>query len=192
MFAGRWFGREAELYAECARIVDVMEVFVRTLDQPLLPLGVRARIAEVLNELDGVADAEAAGLEAPLVRALGHIGALLPADGRDLPAAEQPTGPVLPDDRLLFFRGFRGSEVSITRSRDEAGAAVITLRCGPKEVSFDEPDLLPFAEHLHRFRNGFRADDATRWSNEGYAWERVSELLEALVEGRVLQRLPRQ
>ncbi|HEX8439351.1 hypothetical protein [Archangium sp.] len=59
---------------------------------------------------------------------------------------------------------------------------------GVKEVTLDEPDLLSFGEALLE-QDQFMAGSATAWSaGEPYPWERVKELLEALLAEDILSR----
>ncbi len=59
---------------------------------------------------------------------------------------------------------------------------------GVKEITLDEPDLLSFGETLLT-QDQFMAASATGWSSgEPYPWERVRELLEALLAEGILSR----
>lgn len=59
---------------------------------------------------------------------------------------------------------------------------------GDREIVFDEPELLPFADQLLA-RDSFRAEEAMTWSNaEPHSWEKIRELLTALLEHDVLKR----
>jgi hypothetical protein len=59
---------------------------------------------------------------------------------------------------------------------------------GTQEICFDEPELLPFGEHLLKVER-FRAEDAMAWSGDApYAWERVKGLFDALVAEGILKR----
>ena len=59
---------------------------------------------------------------------------------------------------------------------------------GPKEIIFDEPDLMTFGDKLLNV-DQFRADEAVAWSSEGpLEWERVRGLLEALLGEEILKR----
>ena len=66
----------------------------------------------------------------------------------------------------------------------ETGAAELNLYYGGKEISFDEPDLFAFGETLAR-QARFTAGDAMAWGN-GYAWPRVQDLLQQLIDEGVL------
>ena len=69
----------------------------------------------------------------------------------------------------------------------EDGQRVLTLFYNEKEVTFDDPALIPFGERLLK-ETRFVAEHTRAWSEDGYAWETVSELLEALVEEGILER----
>jgi hypothetical protein len=72
------------------------------------------------------------------------------------------------------------------RSRSPNGQPLLTLYHGGHEVTFDEPDLFPFAEGLAA-QDAFLAAEATTWG-DGYPWTRVQPLLEALLEAGVVTR----
>ena len=70
----------------------------------------------------------------------------------------------------------------------EDGQAVLHLFYGSVELIFDEPDVAPFGEKLIEVEQ-FRAEDTMRWSNaEPHSWEKVRELLQALLDQQVLIR----
>ncbi len=66
----------------------------------------------------------------------------------------------------------------------ETGAAELHLYYGDKEISFDEPDLFVFGETLAS-QARFTAGDAMAWG-DGYAWSRVQDLLQQLIDEGVL------
>ena len=66
----------------------------------------------------------------------------------------------------------------------ETGAAELHLYYGDKEISFDEPDLFVFGETLAS-QARFAAGDAMAWG-DGYAWSRVQDLLQQLIDEGVL------
>jgi hypothetical protein len=72
---------------------------------------------------------------------------------------------------------------------NEAGARELTLYCGVKEVSFDEPELFSWAEKLIE-QDSFLAGAATGWSGQPLEWPRVKELLVSLIDFGVLAREP--
>ncbi|HEX8825392.1 MAG TPA: hypothetical protein VF794_36095, partial [Archangium sp.] len=68
------------------------------------------------------------------------------------------------------------------------GTRELHLFFGVKEITIDEPDLLSFGETLLE-QDQFMAGSATTWSvGEPYPWERVKELLEALLAEEILSR----
>jgi len=69
---------------------------------------------------------------------------------------------------------------------NDAGARELRLYYGPKEISFDEPELLAFGETLAK-QSQFRAGAAAEWG-AGLDWSRVKALLEQLIAEGVLVR----
>ncbi len=68
------------------------------------------------------------------------------------------------------------------------GTRELRIFYGLKEITIDEPDLLSFGENLLK-QDEFMAGSATLWSEgEPYPWERVRELLEALLDEEILSR----
>jgi hypothetical protein len=68
------------------------------------------------------------------------------------------------------------------------GNRELHLFFGIKEITIDEPDLHSFGEALLQ-QDQFMAGNATTWSEgEPYPWERVRELLEALLAEEILSR----
>lgn len=88
-----------------------------------------------------------------------------------------------PDDRLSLPLHRR---MVVHYTRDDRGARELHLYYGDKEISFDDPALFAFGEHLGR-QAVFTAGEAVGWG-EGYHWEQVRALLEQLLEEGVLQR----
>lgn len=75
-----------------------------------------------------------------------------------------------------------------TRFKNEEGQDVLHLFYGEVEIIFDEPDLAPVGEKLLELER-FRADEARTWSNAApHEWEKIRELLQALIDQRVLKR----
>jgi hypothetical protein len=69
--------------------------------------------------------------------------------------------------------------------KNDAGQDALFLFYGDQEISFDEPELFAFGQTLAR-QSRFVAGDAASWGT-GYAWERVQELLEQLLEAGILE-----
>jgi hypothetical protein len=67
------------------------------------------------------------------------------------------------------------------------GAKELTLYCGLQEISFDEPELFPWAETLIQ-QDRFLAGSAAGWSATPLEWPRLKDLLESLIEAGVLAR----
>jgi hypothetical protein len=67
------------------------------------------------------------------------------------------------------------------------GEKELTLYCGLQEISFDEPELFPWAEKLIQ-QDSFQAGAATAWSARPLEWPRVKELLESLIDAGILAR----
>jgi hypothetical protein len=67
------------------------------------------------------------------------------------------------------------------------GAKELTLYCGLQEISFDEPELFPWAEKLIQ-QDSFLAGAAIGWSVTPLEWPRVKELLESLIDAGILAR----
>jgi hypothetical protein len=173
-------------------------VRLRSPASPYQPLRVDEAVADALVEFDGrptrdvvqAARARGVELDATLLRTLFERGLVAAPDGNDVPRSLQPDHPLRPEDALGFFRGFTDEDVSL-HARDEGDApAKLILRCGAKELEFDEPELFDFARNLVKHQNGFLAGDATRWGPAALPWPRVAELLTAMLEEDVLQRFP--
>ncbi len=75
------------------------------------------------------------------------------------------------------------------RLKGEGGQDVLHLFYGEVELIFDEPDIAPLGEKLLEVEQ-FRAEDAVAWSNaEPHSWEKIRELLQALLDRKVLIRV---
>jgi hypothetical protein len=69
------------------------------------------------------------------------------------------------------------------------GQIILHVFYGEKEIIFDEPDLLPFGDKLVETER-FRAEEAMAWSiGAPHDWEKVRELLEALLDQEILKRV---
>jgi hypothetical protein len=76
-----------------------------------------------------------------------------------------------------------------SRFKNEEGQEVLHLFYGEVELIFDEPDVAPVGEKLMQVEK-FRAEDAMAWSNaEPHAWEKIRDLLQALLDQNVLKRV---
>ncbi len=70
----------------------------------------------------------------------------------------------------------------------EGGNRELRIYFGLKEITFDEPEFIAFGESLIK-QDRFVAGSATGWSGgEPYPWERVKEMLEALLDEGVIER----
>lgn len=75
------------------------------------------------------------------------------------------------------------------RIKGEDGQEVLHVFYGETELIFDEPDIAPVGEKLIEV-DQFKAEDAMAWSNDApHSWEKIRELLESLLEVKVLGRL---
>ncbi|TMQ12420.1 MAG: hypothetical protein E6J91_20865 [Deltaproteobacteria bacterium] len=75
------------------------------------------------------------------------------------------------------------------RFKNEEGQEVLHLFYGEVELIFDEPDIAPLGEKLLTVER-FRAEEAMAWSNGApHEWEKVRDLLEALIDQQVLKRV---
>jgi hypothetical protein len=75
------------------------------------------------------------------------------------------------------------------RLKGEDGQDVLHLFYGDVELIFDEPDIAPLGEKLLEVEQ-FLAEDAMAWSNsEPHPWEKIRELLQALLDQKVLIRV---
>lgn len=76
-----------------------------------------------------------------------------------------------------------------SRIKSDEGQEVLHLFYGEVELIFDEPDVAPVGEKLMEVER-FRADEAMAWSNEApHTWEKIRELLQALLDQQVLKRI---
>jgi hypothetical protein len=74
------------------------------------------------------------------------------------------------------------------RFKDEDGREILHLFYGEVELIFDEPDIAPVGEKLMVIER-FRAEEAMAWSNaEPHPWEKIRDLLQALIDQEVLKR----
>jgi hypothetical protein len=74
------------------------------------------------------------------------------------------------------------------RFKNEDGQEVLHLFYGEVELIFDEPDVAPVGEKLMAVER-FRADEAMAWSNGApHEWEKIRDLLQALLDQNVLKR----
>ena len=90
---------------------------------------------------------------------------------------------VAPDDELVLPLNKR---VVVQYASGPEGGRELHLFCGPMEVIFEEPELFAFGEALAR-QQSFQARACLDWG-DGYQWERVSGLLDALVADGILRR----
>ncbi|HEY4244060.1 MAG TPA: hypothetical protein VGM88_29810 [Kofleriaceae bacterium] len=68
----------------------------------------------------------------------------------------------------------------------EDGTDVLHVFYGDTELVFDEPDIAPLGEKLIEVEQ-FRGEDAMTWTSSD--WERVRDLLQALLDHKVLSRV---
>jgi hypothetical protein len=74
------------------------------------------------------------------------------------------------------------------RFKNEGGQEVLHLFYGEVELIFDEPDVAPVGEKLIAVER-FRAEEAMAWSSGApHAWEKIRDLLQALIDQNVLKR----
>lgn len=75
-----------------------------------------------------------------------------------------------------------------SRLKNDEGQEILHLFYGEVELIFDEPDVAPVGEKLLEL-DRFRAEEAMSWSPaEPHSWDKIRELLQALLDQRVLQR----
>jgi hypothetical protein len=75
------------------------------------------------------------------------------------------------------------------RLKAEDGQDVLHVFYGETELIFDEPHIAPLGEKLLEVEQ-FRAEDAMAWSNAApHSWETIRELLQALLDQKVLGRV---
>jgi hypothetical protein len=76
-----------------------------------------------------------------------------------------------------------------SRFKNEEGQEILHLFYGEVELIFDEPDIAPLGEKLIEVER-FRAEEAMAWSNAApHDWEKIRELLQALIDQNVLKRI---
>jgi hypothetical protein len=93
----------------------------------------------------------------------------------------------LQPNEVLFIPKRR--RLTHARIKGEDGQDVLHLFYGDTELIFDEPDIAPLGEKLIEVEQ-FRAEDAMAWSNaEPHSWEKIRELLQALLDQKVLIRV---
>ena len=73
--------------------------------------------------------------------------------------------------------------------KGQSGARELSLLVGRQEITFDQPELFPWAEALIE-KESFVAESATAWSAEPLEWPRVQGLLQSLLEAGLLARSP--
>jgi hypothetical protein len=74
------------------------------------------------------------------------------------------------------------------RFKNEEGQEVLHLFYGEVELIFDEPDIAPVGEKLISVER-FRAEEAMSWSSGApHEWEKIRDLLQALIDQDVLKR----
>jgi hypothetical protein len=98
----------------------------------------------------------------------------------------EPASSVDPQETL--FVSARKRFVPVYGSNEE-GVRALVLYCGRQEISFDEPELFPWAETLAR-QESFAAGSAVTWTHEPLEWPRVQGLLDSLLEAGILARTP--
>ena len=75
------------------------------------------------------------------------------------------------------------------RFKAEDGQEVLHLFYGEVELIFDDPDIAPVGQKLLEVEQ-FRAEDAMTWSSGApHSWDKIRDLLESLIEQRVLGRV---
>ncbi len=75
------------------------------------------------------------------------------------------------------------------RFKAEDGQEVLHLFYGEVELIFDEPEIAPVGQKLLEVEQ-FRAEDAMTWSSGApHSWDKIRDLLEALIEQQVLSRV---
>jgi hypothetical protein len=107
----------------------------------------------------------------------------LPSDADICPVAASDPRPsfISSSDELVFPKHRQTVAQYLT---DDTGAVELHLYYGSKEIAFDEPELFAFGETLAR-QARFKASDAIAWG-DGYAWPRIRELLQQLIDEGVL------
>jgi hypothetical protein len=91
----------------------------------------------------------------------------------------------LQPSEVLFIP--RRRRLTHSRIKNEDGQEILHLFYGEVELIFDEPDVAPLGEKLMEVER-FRAEEAMTWSNAApHAWEKVRDLLQALIDQQVLK-----
>ncbi len=164
------------------------------------PVRVAAEVAGMLEEFDGrptdeVLAQSRVAIAPDTLAALVHHGILVEPDGRHLPP-ERPTATTRlePSEWLCFYRGYAsgdGAEVRSARSVDPAGKPILIISVGARQLTLDEPELVPFGEHLLTHQHGFRAGDAIHWTDGQipHSWDKIRDLLQSMLAARMLVRL---
>jgi len=76
-----------------------------------------------------------------------------------------------------------------SRFKNDEGQEVLHLFYGEVELIFDEPDVAPVGEKLMQVER-FRAEEAMTWSSAApHEWEKIRDLLQALLDQNVLKRV---
>lgn len=76
-----------------------------------------------------------------------------------------------------------------SRIKNEQGDEILHVFYGEIELIFDEPDIAPLGEKLIEVEK-FRAEEAMAWSNAApHDWDKIRELLQALLDQNVLKRV---
>jgi hypothetical protein len=76
-----------------------------------------------------------------------------------------------------------------SRFKNEEGQEILHIFYGEVELIFDEPDIAPLGEKLIEVER-FRAEEAMTWSSgPPHEWEKIRELLQALIDQQVLKRI---
>jgi hypothetical protein len=172
---------------------DDSTALVRGINAPYDPIQLSTAELTALDVFDGRPTAEVLpllarehGIDRARVERFFRHSLIVPPRGGDLPPAERPQGPLTQASRLMFFRGYLDSNVTAEEGVVD-GTKMFVLKCGVKQVDFDEPELFEFARQLVAHQNGFDAAEAAEWGQLG--WEKVEPLLEALLADSVLQRV---
>src|SRR3954453_21407399 len=101
-------------------------------------------------------------------------------------APQRDQAPVDPHENLFVVSRKRFVPVY---NPNPDGTRELVLYVGLREISFDEPELFPWAEKLIE-QDSFMAGSATTWAAEPLEWPRVQGLLEGLLEAGILARSP--
>src|SRR3954469_16294185 len=101
----------------------------------------------------------------------GHLQEQLDAEtsAEAEPAAESERPAAVVDPHEMLFVTARKRFVPVY-GQGQDGARELVLHVGTQEISFDEPDLFPWAEKLIE-QDSFMAATATTWSAEPLEWQ---------------------